>query len=119
MEKKSLVIINNEKVFDEDGQFYCSNYDMMATPEALNNYYSVQFIARKSKKKGGHKFDLKNIKIGSNIFGFMRHIYKTFKMPNTKYLLIKCLGFCYLNWLLLTLLFYFLKILLLQIQIIN
>ena len=101
MEKKSLVIINNEKVFDEGGQFYCSNYDMMATPEALNNYYSVQFIARKSKKKGGHKFDLKNIKIGSNIFGFMRHIYKTFKMPNTKYLLIDCNPYSFFSFLIL------------------
>ena len=64
MEKKSLVIINNEKVFDEDGQFYCSNYDMMATPEALNNYYSVQFIVRNSKKKGGNKLNLENVKIG-------------------------------------------------------
>ena len=72
MEKKSLIIINNEKVFEEDGQFYCDNFDMKATPEALNNYYFVQFIVRKSKKKGGHKFDLKNIKIGSNIFYFKK-----------------------------------------------
>ena len=41
MEKKSLIIINNEKVFEEDGQFYCDNFDMKATPEALNNYYLV------------------------------------------------------------------------------
>ena len=30
MEKKSLIIINNEKVFEEDGQFYCDNFDMKA-----------------------------------------------------------------------------------------
>ena len=51
MEKKSLIINNNEKVFEEDGQFYCENFDMKATPEALNNYYFVQFIVRKSKKR--------------------------------------------------------------------
>ena len=51
MEKKSLIIINNEKVFEEDGQFYCDNFDMKATPETLADYYSVEFIVRNSKKK--------------------------------------------------------------------
>jgi glycosyltransferase involved in cell wall biosynthesis len=88
MEKKSLIIINNEKVFKEDGQFYCDNFDMKATPETLSNYYSVEFIVRNSKKKGENKLNLKNIKIGSNIFSFIRHIYKTFKTPNSQYLLI-------------------------------
>ena len=88
MEKKPLIIINNEKVFKENGQFYCSNFDIKATPEELNNYFAVQFIARKSKKKGGHKFDLKNIKVGSNIFSSIKHIYKTFSFPNAKYLLV-------------------------------
>ena len=88
MEKKSLIIINNEKVFKEDGQFYCDNFDMKATPEALNNYYSVQFIVRNSKKRGGNRLNLENVKIGSNIFNFLLHIYKTFKIPNAKYLLV-------------------------------
>ena len=101
MEKKSLIIINNEKVFEEDGQFYCDNFDMKATPDALNNYYLVQFITRKSKKKGGHKFDLTNIKIGSNIFDFMHHIYKTFNIPNAKYLLIDSNPYSFFSFLIL------------------
>jgi len=88
MEKKSLIIINNEKVFEEDGQFYCDNFDMKATPEALASYYSVEFIVRNSKKKGGNKLNLRNIKTGSNILSFISHIYKTFKTPNSQYLLI-------------------------------
>ena len=88
MEKKSLIIINNEKVFEEDGQFYCDNFDMKATPEALAEYYSVEFIVRNSKKKGKNKLNLKNIKIGSNIFSFIIQIFKTFKIPNSQYLLI-------------------------------
>tara|TARA_B110000438_G_scaffold212012_1_gene204117 strand:+ start:173 stop:1189 length:1017 start_codon:yes stop_codon:yes gene_type:complete len=88
MEKKSLIIINNEKVFEEDGLFYCDNFDMKATPEALANYYSVEFIVRNAKKKGENKINLKKIKIGSNIFSFVSHIYKTFKTPNSEYLLI-------------------------------
>jgi len=87
MEKEPLIIINNEKVFKENGQFYCSNFDIKITPEALNNYYSVQFITRKSKEKQGHKFDLKNIKVASNIFVFMKNIYNTFNIPKAKYLL--------------------------------
>ena len=88
MEKKSLIIINNEKVFEEDGQFYCDNFDMKATPETLADYYSVEFIVRNSKKKGKNKLNLKNIKIGSNIFSFIIQIFKTFKIPNSQYLLI-------------------------------
>ena len=101
MEKEPLIIINNEKVFKENGQFYCSNFDIKTTPEALNNYYSVQFITRKSKEKRGHKFDLKNIKVASNIFIFMKHIYNTFSIPKAKYLLVGINPYSFFSFLIL------------------
>ena len=36
---KDLIIINNEKVFEENKNFYCENLDLKILPEELNNYY--------------------------------------------------------------------------------
>ena len=47
-----LVILNNEKIFEENDNFYCDNLDQKTLSEGLNNYYQVQYIARSSKKKG-------------------------------------------------------------------
>ena len=41
---KDLIIINNEKVFKENKNFYCDNLDLKILPEELNNYYIVQYI---------------------------------------------------------------------------
>ena len=51
MEKKELVIINNEKVFNDNGDFYCDNLDLKVLPEGLNEYFNVKYLVRKSKKK--------------------------------------------------------------------
>ena len=48
---KDLIIINNEKVFEENKNFYCDNLDLKILPEDLNNYYKVQYIVRSSNKK--------------------------------------------------------------------
>ena len=51
MKKKELVIINNEKVFNDNGDFYCDNLDLKVLPEGLNEYFNVKYLVRKSKKK--------------------------------------------------------------------
>ena len=48
---KDLIIINNEKIFIENNNFYCDNLDLKILPEGLNDYYKVQYIVRSSKKK--------------------------------------------------------------------
>ena len=48
---KNLIIINNEKVFMENKNFYCDNLDLKILPEELNNYFKVQYIVRGSKKR--------------------------------------------------------------------
>ena len=53
MIKKPIVIINNEKIFRQNNDYYCANYAMKALPEGLNAYHTVQFIVRSSKKKNG------------------------------------------------------------------
>ena len=63
MPDKNLIIINNEKIFKEDNNFYCDNLDQKVLSEGLNKYHKVQYIARKSSQKGGQKIELENIKV--------------------------------------------------------
>ena len=51
MNKKTIVIINNEKIFTEGKDFYCVNFDMKVLSEGLGAYSDVEFIVRKSKMK--------------------------------------------------------------------
>ena len=98
---KNLIIINNEKVFEENKNFYCDNLDLKILPEELNNYYKVQYIVRSSVKKKDQKINLDNVKPSSNIIKFIYFVYKTFKVPNASYLLISITPFTFFSFLLL------------------
>ena len=101
MPHKDLVIINNEKIFKENDNFYCDNLDLKVLPEELNNYYQVQYIVRNSNKKGNQKINLKNIKVASNIFKFIYFVLKTIKIPKVNYLLISITPYTFLTFLIL------------------
>ena len=96
-----LVIINNEKIFKDNDSYYCDNLDLKVLPEGLNNYNKVHYIVRTSKKKGGQKIDLKDIKAASNIFKFIYFVIKTFKIPNARYLLICITPYTFFSFLVL------------------
>tara|TARA_Y100000741_G_scaffold352671_1_gene325021 strand:- start:214 stop:1224 length:1011 start_codon:yes stop_codon:yes gene_type:complete len=100
MEKKNLVIINNEKIYKDNDGFYCDNLDLKILPEKLNENFNVQYIARKSKKKGGQNIDLINIKIASNIFNFINLIIRSFK-AHSKYLIISITPYTFISCMLL------------------
>ena len=95
---KNLIIINNEKVFMENKNFYCDNLDLKILPEDLNNYYKVEYIVRKSDKKKVQKINLDNVKPASNIFKFIYFIYKTFKVSNGSYLLISITPYTFFSF---------------------
>jgi len=101
MPKKNLIIINNEKIFQDSNGFYCENLDLKILPEELNKYHSVEYIARKSRKRSSQQINLKNIKPASNIFKFIYFILKTFKTPNSTYLLICITPYTFLSFLIL------------------
>ena len=88
MSNKNLIILNNEKIYRENDNFYCNNLDLKILPEGLNEYHKVQYIVRGSNKKGEQKINLENIKVASNIFKFIFFVLKTFKIPNVNYLLV-------------------------------
>ena len=99
MSYNNLVIINNEKVFKENNNFYCENLDLKIIPEELNEYYKVQYIVRNSNTKGGQNIKLSNIKTASNIFKFIYFVFKTFKIPNMTYLLVCITPYTFLSFL--------------------
>ena len=87
MIKKKLIILNNEKVFRLNNDFFCENLDLKVVPWELNKFFDVEYLVRNSKIDVLQKINLKNIKISSNIFQFIHNLFKTFKY-NSKYLII-------------------------------
>jgi len=98
---KDLIIINNEKIFIENNNFYCDNLDLKILPEGLNDYYQVQYIVRSSNKKKDQKINLKNVKSESNILKFIYSVYKTFKILNATYLLVCITPYTFFTFLIL------------------
>ena len=103
MPYNDLIIINNEKIFKENNSFYCDNLDLKILPEGLNEYHKVQYIVRRSNKKGSQKINLKKIKATSSILKFIYFISKTFKIPNATYLLICITPYTFFSFLVLLL----------------
>ena len=101
MFQKNLIIINNEKIFTENNNFYCNNLDLKVIPEGLNEYYKVEYIVRKSNKKGEQKINLKNVKAASNIFKFVSFVFNTFKISKASYLIVCITPYTFLSFLLL------------------
>ncbi len=99
MSNNLLVVINNEKVFKDNNEFYCGNYNLKILPEGLNNYHKVKYIVRKSSKKGKHKINLQNIKIASNIIKFIYFVFATFKVKSSKYLIISITPYTFISFL--------------------
>jgi glycosyltransferase involved in cell wall biosynthesis len=99
--EKELVIINKEKVYKKDSDFYCDNLDMKSIPEGLSKNIKVSIIAIKSKVKRNHKIGLKKIETTSNLFTFLYSIFKTFKKEKINYLLISITPYSFFAYLLL------------------
>ena len=97
--KKILVIVNNEKIYKEENNFYCDNLDLKVLPEGLNDFFKVHYIVRRSLKKGRQKVNLESIKVAENIFKFIYFIFKTFKDKNTNYLLISITPYTFFSFL--------------------
>ena len=85
MNDNLLVVINNDRIFKDNNEFFSNNYNLKILPEGLNNYHKVKYIARESNKKGNQKINLQNIKTASNIIKFIYLIFSTFKNKNSKY----------------------------------
>jgi len=99
----SLILINNEKIFKEDNNFYCDNIDIKSIPEGLSKHFKISMIGRNSKIKRSHKINQVETKLGSNIIAFLFFIFKTFKHKDNKYLLVSITPYTFFAYLLLLL----------------
>ena len=104
MSINNLVIVENEKIFQEKDKFYCDNIDAKSIPEGINNFRKIYLIARKSKVKRVQQINLSQVKLGCNIFSFLNLIIKTFSEKNINYLLISINPYTFLSALILLLL---------------
>ena len=84
----NLVVLNNEKVSEQNGKFFSRNYNFKILPEGLNKYFNVEYIVRKSSINESHELNLNKVKIASNIIQFIFFVISTFKNKNTKYYII-------------------------------
>jgi len=84
----NLVVLNNEKVSEQNGKFFSRNYNFKILPEGLNKYFNVEYIVRKSNINESHELNLNKVKIASNIIQFIFFVISTFKNKNTKYYII-------------------------------
>ena len=64
---KKLVIINKEKIFEKDNNFYCDNVDIKSIAEGLSKNFKTSVIAKKSNIKRFHKINFENIDIASTV----------------------------------------------------
>ena len=101
MDKKDLIIINNEKISEKSNNFYCDNIDLKSIPEDLNESFNVTVIARSSKVEQKRKINISDIEIASNILKFLFNIYKTFRKKNATYLIISITPYTFFSYLLL------------------
>ena len=92
----NLIVLNNEKVSEQNGKFFSRNYNLKRLPEGLTKYYKIQFIARKSNLKENHELNLDNIRIASNIIQYIFFLVSTFKNQNTKYYIISITPYTFL-----------------------
>ena len=84
MSDKNLIIINNEKISNEENYFCCDNIDIKSIPEGLSENFDVTLVARKSKIKRSRHINLEKIDTSSNIFSFLFSILKTLKKKNAR-----------------------------------
>ena len=87
MNDKKIVIIENEKIFEENNSFYCDNIDAKSIPEGINKFKKTSVIARKSKTNRVQKINLNEIKTGSNIFTFLKESILTIILRITSFLI--------------------------------
>lgn len=76
---KKLVVITNEKIYENDNSFYCNNLDIKSTCMGLERYFDIFLVGRSSKNICSHKINLKDVRIFKNtlsIFNFFSFLRK-------------------------------------------
>ncbi len=86
--KKKLFIFSSEKIYSNNGNFFCDNLDMKSTPEGLEKYFDIKVIAKKTQIPRAHKIKIRSISIFSNLFTYINEIIKSSKQEDAQFLMI-------------------------------
>ncbi len=86
--KKNLIVITNEKFYNDENFFYCEHVAEKTIHDGLINDFDVKIVGRKSKTKGHHKLENKNIKSYSSLIPYLYEIYKKILNTDTKFLIL-------------------------------
>ena len=86
--KTNLYVISSEKIYFNNGNFFCDNLDIKSTPEGLNKYFKVNLISKKTSISKKHQINLEFIKIYKNTFAYILNIIKSARVKYTKYLIV-------------------------------
>ena len=86
--KKNLIFIINEKFYNDENFFYCEHVAEKTIHDGLINDFDVKIVGRKSKTKGHHKLENKNIKSYSSLIPYLYEIYKKILNTDTKFLIL-------------------------------
>ena len=57
----NILIISNEKVYEDKGGYYCDNADIKTIIEGLDNLHSINIICRRSNKRRSLKINHRKI----------------------------------------------------------
>ena len=72
---KEIVIISNERFFQDNDYFFCDNIAEKSLPDDLSDNFEVEIIGRHSEKKRAHKLKTLKIKGSKNFFSYLGEIY--------------------------------------------
>ena len=100
MNKDNLVILSNEKIYDNSG-YFCDNIDIKNLSEKLNYHFNVYLIGRKSNQKRFHKINIKQIKTHASIFSIFFRLKELMINRDSKYLIVSLSPFTFLALILL------------------
>ena len=100
----NILIISNEKVYEDKGGYYCDNADIKTIIEGLDNLHSINIICRRSNKRRSLKINHRKIYLVKGPISFLNNLYKAIKDKSSKCLLISLTPFTFLYFLFLLIL---------------
>ena len=86
--KKKLVIISNDRFYNDKKDFYCDHVAEKTLPDGLSDRFLVTVIGRKTKIKRFHKLNTSNIESYKYFISYIFAISKKLFLSESKFLIL-------------------------------
>ena len=83
-----LIIISNDRFYDDKSNFYCDHVAEKTLPDGLSNKFSITVIGRSTNIKRFHKLETKNVEHHSNFISYLFSILKRKIKSDYKFLIL-------------------------------